>query len=182
MTRSQAAGRRALLRAAALLAVLPGAARAQGGTSASAPVRSGAVRATGDTPLTRIDDLRPLLAQVERERRPLLLFFTTPGCPYCREVRRNYLRPRMEEGEAASGVVIREVEITSERRLRDFGGAQITESALAARYGVTMVPHVELVDGRGERLVRPLVGLDSSGFYESFLQSAIRDAATRLQR
>jgi hypothetical protein len=77
-------------------------------------------------------------------------------------------------------VAIREVEITSGRRLRDAGGATITEGDLAARYGVKMVPHLEFVDSRAERLIRPLIGLDSSGFYESFLQGAIRDATARL--
>lgn len=158
--------RRALLRGAALLALLPAAAaRAQ---------------AAPDTPLTRIDDLRPLLAGVARERRPLLLFFTTPGCPYCREVRRSYLRPRAQEGEAASGVVIREVEITSDRRLLDVDGQAITERALAARYRVTMVPHLEFVDGSGTPLVKPLIGIDRAGFYESMLQRTILES-TRAQ-
>ncbi len=174
-----AAPRRALLRAAVLLAVIrPGAGHAQG----AAPLPPGTSPAPADAPLTRIDDLRPLLARVERERRPLLLFFTTPGCPYCRQVRRSYLRPRVEEGEVASGVAIREVEITSARRLQDASGVQVTESLLAARYGVKMVPHLELVDGRGERLAPPLIGIDRAGFYEGVLQSAIKDATARLQR
>ena len=47
---------------------------------------------------------------------PLLLFFSTPGCPYCLDVRRNYLAPRAREGKAA-GVIVREVDITSRRSL-----------------------------------------------------------------
>jgi hypothetical protein len=45
-----------------------------------------------------------------------------------------------------------------------------------------MVPHLELVDARSERLVKPLIGLDSASFYESFLQSAIAEATDRLGR
>ena len=45
--------------------------------------------------LEHIDDLGALLDAVRTTRRPLLLFFSTPGCPYCREVRRNYLAPRV---------------------------------------------------------------------------------------
>jgi hypothetical protein len=161
-------GRRSLLRGAALLACLPAATqRAQ---------------AAADTPLARVDDLRPLLASVARERRPLLLFFSTPGCPYCREVRRGYLRPRADDGEAVSGVAIREVEITSSRRLRDASGALVTEAALAARYDVKMVPHLELLGSSAEPLVKPLIGIDNSGFYESFLQTAIAMATAKLTR
>lgn len=135
-----------------------------------------------DEPLARIDDLRPLLAAVARQRQPLLLFFTTPGCPFCRQVRSGYLRPRAVDGPAAIGVVIREVEITSNRRLRDRDGQWLTESELASRYGVKMVPHLELVDARGERLVKPLIGVGSANFYESYLQSAIAEATDRLGR
>jgi thioredoxin-related protein len=160
--------RRGLLRGAVLLACLP-----------AATLRA---QAAADTPLTRIDDLRSLLASVARERRPLLLFFSTPGCPYCREVRRGYLRPRVDDGAAVSGVAIREVEITSSRRLRDASGEMITEAVLAARYGVKMVPHLELLGSSAEPLVKSLVGIDSSGFYESFLQSAIAQATAKLGR
>jgi len=81
---------------------------------------------------------------------------------------------------AVSGIVIREVEITSGRRLRDRDGQWLTESDVASRYDVRMVPHLELVDARGERLVKPLIGLDSAGFYESSLQNAIAEAARQL--
>ncbi len=81
--------------------------------------------------LAHIDDLGALLDAVRTTRRPLLLFFSTPGCPYCREVRRNYLAPRVADGVEASGVVIREVDITSRRAVRrtrraahDRGGAR----------------------------------------------------------
>lgn len=161
-----AVSRRTLLHGAALLALLPDAAAW--------------AQAAQDTPLPRIDDLRPLLATVKRERRPLLLFFTTPGCPYCREVRRSYLRPRAEEGEAARGVLIREVEMTSDRELVDLNGQVISERALAARYRVTMVPHLEFVDGSGKPLVKPLIGINRAGFYEGLLQQAILES-TRAQ-
>lgn len=136
-------------------------------------------RAQGaDEPLARIDDLRPLLAAVARERRPLLLFFTTPGCPFCRQVRGGYLRPRERSGVAASGVVIREVEIGSRRRLLDEAGRPATEAELADRFNVRIVPCVLLVDTRLRPLTEPLVGIDRSGFYEGYLQAAI-DAALK---
>lgn len=131
--------------------------------------------------LAPIDDLRPLLAAVARDKRPLLLFFSTPGCPYCREVRRGYLRPRVQEGPESSGVAIREVEITSGRRLLDENGQSVTEAQFAVRFGVKVVPHVLLVDARLRSLGEPLIGIDASGFYEGYLQSAIEAASRRLQ-
>jgi hypothetical protein len=46
---------------------------------------------------------------------------------------------------------------------------------------VRVVPVVALFDDRMRPLGTPLVGLDRSGFYESYLQSAIDTARQRLR-
>jgi hypothetical protein len=45
-----------------------------------------------------------------------------------------------------------------------------------------MVPHLELLGSSAEPLVKPLIGIDNSGFYESFLQTAIAMATAKLTR
>jgi len=134
-----------------------------------------AARAQGgiETP-PRIDDLRALTARMRRERVPLLLFFSTPGCPYCTEVRRNYLAPRLKE--AGPSLLIREVEIVSRRSFVGPDGAPLTEADLAARFGVRMVPVVQLVDANLAPVGRPLIGIDGSGFYDAYLTAAIEEA------
>jgi thioredoxin-related protein len=124
--------------------------------------------------LPRIGDLREIAATIRRERIPLLLFFSTPGCPYCLEVRRNYLAPRLREDEGR--LLIREVDITSRRGLVDLSGALISDSDFAARFKVRMTPVVQLVDADLKRLGRPLVGIDAAGFYEAYLAAAIEEA------
>ncbi|MCX8116282.1 MAG: hypothetical protein N3D71_14645, partial [Burkholderiaceae bacterium] len=121
--------------------------------------------------LEPIDDVRALLARVRRERVPLLLFFSTPGCPYCIEVRRNYLAPRARD--ARAGVLIREVDIVSQRSFIDADGKPITEARFAARFGARVVPVVLLVDANLTPLGDPLIGLDGAGFYEAYLANAI---------
>ena len=139
------------------------------------------VRAASDgETLARVDDLRALAAQVKRDRQPLLLFFSTPGCPYCAQVRRNYLAPRVREG-ARSGVTIREVEITASRSFPGLDGRPVSESAFAARYEVRMVPVVLLVDAAMKPLAEPLVGIGAADFYEGLLVEAIETASRRMR-
>lgn len=142
------------------------------------PLPAGA-RAAEAHVLERIDDLRPLLAQVRRERVPLLLFFSTPGCPYCIEVRRNYLAPRARDPRA--GVLIREVDIVGQRSFVDTDGQPITEARFAARFGARVVPVVLVVDASLTPLGEPLVGLDGAGFYEAYLNNAIEAATAKLR-
>jgi thioredoxin-related protein len=134
----------------------------------------------GSEALARIDDLRALAAQVKKDQQPLLLFFSTPGCPYCAQVRRNYLAPRVRDG-ARSGVAIREVEITASRSFVGLDGKRISESTFAAGYGIRMVPVVLLVDAAMKPLAEPLVGIGAADFYESFLVEAIETASRRLR-
>ena len=128
----------------------------------------------GAAELPRIDDLRRLTAQMRRERIPLLLFFSTAGCPFCIEVRRNYLAPRLQED--AGRLLIREVEIVSRRSFTGLDGAAPPEAELAGRVGIRMVPVVQLVDASLAPIGKPLVGIDASGFYDGYLSAAIEEA------
>jgi thioredoxin-related protein len=133
--------------------------------------------------LQPIVDLRTLLAQVKQQRVPLLVLFSTPGCPFCGEVRRNYLSPRVVEQAALStpSMIIREVDITSRAPLVDQQGRHLTQAEYAAQLNVRVVPVVALFDDRGRLLGEPLVGIDRSGFYESYLSRAIEAAQRRLR-
>jgi glutaredoxin len=145
--------------------------------------RAAAQPAGGESHLLPIEDLRTLLAQVRARRVPLLVLFSTPGCPYCIEVRRNYLAPRVAEQAAlpAPTVLIREVDITSRAVLLDAQGRRTTQAEFAAQFGVRVVPVVALFDERAQLLGEPLVGIDRSGFYEAYLSRAIEAAQRKLR-
>ena len=168
-TADSVTARRALLKACALL--LCAVATHRGPSARTLP--------SEQPSLPRIDDLRQLAARIRGERIPLLLFFSTPGCPYCIEVRRNYLAPRITED--AGRLMIREVEIDSRRSFIGMDGGPVTEAEFAARFKVRMVPVVQLVGADLSRLGRPLVGIDAAGFYESYLSAAIEHAQRALR-
>lgn len=116
--------------------------------------------------------------QAQAERKPFLLMFSLPGCPYCKVVRRNYLIPLLRDAAPADRPVIREVQITSRDSLTGFDGKPTTQSALATRYGVQVAPTVIVVNAEGELLADPIVGGDNNGFYSAYLDRAL-EAATK---
>ena len=134
--------------------------------------------------LQPLDDLRVLAAAIALYKAPLLIFFSTPGCPFCLEVRRNYLAPRVAEqaGKATPELLLRETDITSKRTLTDLSGAHITEAAFAVGHQVRAVPVVALFDSSLRPIGEPLVGLDRSGFYEAYLASAIDASRKHLRQ
>lgn len=134
--------------------------------------------------LPPLHDLRVLANAIARQKAPLLILFSTPGCPFCREVRRNYLVPRIAEqaDKTPPELLLRETDITSERTVVDLSGAHISESVFAARNNVRVVPVVALFDASLRPIGEPLVGLDRSGFYEGYLTSAIDAARKHLRQ
>ncbi len=156
-------------RALIALALAPGVLRAQPNANEQLPP---------------LNDLRVLAAAIAKHKAPLLVLFSTPGCPFCREVRRNYLAPRVKEqtGKATPELLLRETDITSASALVDLTGTRITEADFARRHNVRAVPVVSLFDSLLRPIGEPLVGLDRSGFYEAYLASAIDASRKHLRQ
>ena len=138
--------------------------------------------ACAETLLPVATDLQQLAAESIRLNAPIVLLFSTPGCPYCREVRRNYLAARSADSSPATRVLLREIDITSGERLVDFEGRATTQAHFASGLGVRVVPVVTAFDRRGQPVGEPLVGLDRSGFYEAYLQKLIDGARQQVSR
>jgi thioredoxin-related protein len=153
------------------------------GAAVAFGARAGARPAGEEESLAPIEDLRTVMAQVRKRRVPLLVLFNTPGCPFCHEVRRSYLAPRVAEQAKlpAPTLVIREIDISSRAPLIDLEGRRTTQAEFASRLNVRMVPVVALFDDRVQLLGDPLVGIDRAGFYEAYLARAIEAAERRLR-
>jgi thioredoxin-related protein len=62
------------------------------------------------------------------------------GCPYCRETHLvNFARPDIE-GYVKDNFEILQLNIIGSRKVTDFDGGEISEKALAAKYGVRFTP------------------------------------------
>lgn len=112
-------------------------------------------------------------------QRPVILFFTLPGCSYCRIVRHDYLIPMMRGLREDEQPLIREVSVTGERELTGFDGQRLTEAALARRYKIAMTPTLLLANSNGEPLAEPLMGGDHPD-YVALLNRMIAEASQKM--
>jgi thioredoxin-related protein len=65
------------------------------------------------------------------------------GCPYCRETHLvNFARPDIEAFVKANFDIL-QLNIVGSRKVTDFDGAEISEKAVAAKYGVRFTPTVQ---------------------------------------
>lgn len=152
--------RRALLAAILALPILPAAAQES---------------------LSYADDLSVVAAEAATRRVPLMIVFTEASCPYCVRAKRDYLAPLQARGSLASKVIVREVDVSTDRPLRSFDGEAITHREFGRLYKVHHVPTIVVLDPRGEPLAQPIVGLLSDDFYRLYLEQAIEEGLFKLR-
>lgn len=124
------------------------------------------------------------LAEAGREsaasRRPIVLFFTQPGCPFCERARREYLRPLAAS--TAWSARAQTLEVARDRSLAGFDGRRTTGADLARAYGVRVYPTVVFVDAQGREIAEPLPGYTVPDFYGAYLEARLEAARERLAR
>ena len=74
------------------------------------------------------------------------------GCPYCRETHLvNFARADIADYIRANFDIL-QLNIIGSRKVTDFDGAEISEKALAAKYGVRFTPTIQFFPESGTRL------------------------------
>jgi len=127
-------------------------------------------------------DLRADARTARAQRLPIVLFFHTTNCPFCREVEDLYLAPLQKENEKTPRFLLRVVEVGGRQPLVAFDGTRMDQRAFAVSQGVTLVPHLRFLGPDGEALVPDLVGLTTRDFYGAYLENSIATAGEKLRR
>ena len=151
------------------------------------------ILACGSTRLFAQDAPRPELALQEandlaadgaiaKERKiPILLFFNRVGCPYCERALREFLLPMERNAANASRVMFRQVETDRMTKMVDFKGEPVRHRQFATRYKIKLTPTIWIVDGDGNSLADPMVGLTTPDYYGYYLDRAIDEAGKKLK-
>lgn len=135
-------------------------------------------QASGDVPPAA--DLAADARQMRREQLPLVLYFHTATCPYCRRLEDLYLFPLLKRNATAPQFILRGIEIDQAYALRDFSGQRTNMRAFAAAARASFVPTLRFVGPDGKPLVPDLVGLGQPDFFYGELEEAIREAGKKM--
>lgn len=117
----------------------------------------------------------------DKKQAPILILFMAPYCSYCERVHDDFLLPTSRNADYDAKVILRQIDVTSQRKMRDFSGKTITQAQFAARYKVQLTPTVKLFDSQGREVSRPIVGLITPDFYGGFLDNAINEGLERIR-
>jgi thioredoxin-related protein len=83
------------------------------------------------------------LAAANQNGKRFAIMWELRGCPYCRETHLvNFAQPRIVDYIKANFEVL-QLNIIGDRKVKDFDGAELSEKALAAKYGVRFTPTLQ---------------------------------------
>lgn len=125
--------------------------------------------------LTDATDLKQLGADNPKE--VLVLMISQANCGFCVRVKEDYLKPLMK---SANHPPLRILHLDRSNQVIDFDGELRSGSIIASRLGGRFTPTLLFVDGQGNPVHEPIVGLTTPEYYGYYLDEAIADARKRL--
>ena len=129
-------------------------------------------------------NLAQLGQQAQARKLPIVLMFSAKWCEFCAILKEEVLTPMAHNPDYEGKIAyFRQISIDrDDLPLVDFQGGQTTHQAFAERFEVDLTPTVWIVDGRGNALTEPLVGLPGGSIetYSETLFARINEALTKL--
>jgi thioredoxin-related protein len=126
-------------------------------------------------------DLAELAGAARAQGAPVMIVFTQASCIHCKIAKRDYLVPMSRSVEFNGKVIIREVDVDSRAKLRDFSGKPVSQKDFSLRYRVRSVPTVVVMDDGGRPVASPIVGLLADDFYQLYLQQAVDEGRSKMR-
>lgn len=113
---------------------------------------------------------------------PILIMYSTEDCQFCARLESEVLGPMRLSGADPEKVIVRKVLMEDYETLRDFNGKERDAESYAIERGVEVVPTVVLVDENGAELVPKIVGYQTPGIYDAYLDKAIEVSQMLLEQ
>lgn len=111
----------------------------------------------------------------------VLLVFVGAHCSYCETALKEFLIPMSGNADYLAKVVMRRVESTGLRELKDFQGHKVSHRKFAGDNGARLTPTVMVFDGEGHQLSKPVVGITTPDYYGFYLDQAIDQGVTKIR-
>ena len=115
------------------------------------------------------------LARALRQGQPLVVMVSLHPCPWCDEVRGNYLAPM----HAREGLAVVQVDMRGTQVTRNLQGQPSTHDALVRAWQVKAAPTVLFLGPGGQEVADRLVG-GSPDFYSAYLDGRLERARQAL--
>lgn len=132
--------------------------------------------------LMQITDLKKTAQLAKSKNLPVLIMFSTTGCPYCELLKEDFLIPMIISGAYTNKILIRELHVAEAEGVRvvDFQGNTIDSADFARNYGVNLFPTTIFIDSMGTELSEQIIGISTPSLFGGRIDTAIDKALETL--
>jgi len=111
---------------------------------------------------------------------PLVLLYSRDDCSWCEKVKREHLGPLSRD--PAAPALVRELHMDRATPMVDFAGRRTTSADFSKQMQARFAPTVMFHGPDGAQLAESIVGFRLADFYAAYLERAIEESRSRLQR
>jgi len=111
----------------------------------------------------------------------VLLVFVGTHCSYCETALNEFLIPMSGNADYLAKVVMRRIDSSGLRDLKDFQGRKVSHRKFAGDNGARLTPTVMVFDGAGRQLSKPVVGITTRDYYGFYLDEAIDQSVAKIR-
>lgn len=129
-----------------------------------------------DKSLPATTSLPDALAKALQSKQPLVVMVSLHGCPFCKVVRENYLRPLFE-----AGLPVVQIDMRDARTLLDTDGSTVSQDAWIKKRGIKLAPTVLFLGAQGREVADRLKGAYLADFYGAYLDEQLAAARRAVQ-
>lgn len=129
-----------------------------------------------DKSLPTTASLPDALAKALQSKQPLVVMVSLHGCPFCKVVRENYLRPLFE-----AGLPVVQIDMRDARTLLDTDGSTVSQDAWIKKRGIKLAPTVLFLGALGREVADRLKGAYLPDFYGAYLDDQLAAARRAVQ-
>lgn len=111
---------------------------------------------------------------------PLVVLYSREDCSWCEKLKREHLAPLSRD--PAAPALVRELHMDRATPLIDFAGRRTTSADFSRQMQARFAPTVMFHGPDGEMLAESIVGFRLADFYAAYLERALQESRSRLQR
>jgi thioredoxin-related protein len=111
---------------------------------------------------------------------PLVVLYSRDDCSWCEKLKREHLGPLSRN--PAAPALVRELHMDRATPMIDFAGRRTTSADFSQQMQARFAPTVMFHGPDGAALAEPIVGFRLADFYAAYLDRAIEESRSKLQR
>jgi thioredoxin-related protein len=118
----------------------------------------------------------------EKQHRPIFLYVSAIGCPYCKRLEKDIIAPMLKSGDYEQRLILRKILWEGTNTLFDYQGKEILPDEFLLKYNIMATPTILFLDKDGNEIAKRITGYRTPALYWYYLDTSIDKAVQALKK